>query len=271
MAPSQHVHDRKKRSSRPLRVALLAALFALGQAQAITVVESGPNLVQSILNQINTYIQRGQDRVAHGLETAHRVEELAHMSQQLAGLQSYMDRVMPMGLTQVSLQERALDYGVETKCPGDGGLSDFSVNALWRKFTPKLEEEISEQQRQVCQLIQMAQNAKYNEIVRVMRNVEARSAEAQGLSVGRQGVGTSEGRLATNSNDVSRFLANTTVDIQYSETAIRAYDNLIASLNADQELLAKQGLNGKKPSVVGTVSQGVMLKSALETLKARDR
>lgn len=271
MASHQDQDARTKGSLRHLRVALLAASLALGQAHAMTVVESGPNLVQSILNQINTYIQRGQDRIAHGLESTHRVEELAHMSQQLAGLQSYMDRVMPMGLTQVSLQERALSYGVETKCPGEGGVSDFSLGTLWQKFKPKLEEEISKQQRQVCQLIQMAQNAKYNEIVRVMKNLEARSAEAQGLSIGRQGVGTSEGQLATNSNDVSRFLANTTVDIQYSETAIRAYDNLISSLNADQELLARQGLNGKRPSVIGTVSQGVMLKSALETLKARDR
>ena len=271
MASKRDVQDCKKPSPRTLRLAVLAASLVIGQAQAMTVVESGPNLVQSILNQINTYVQRGQDRVAHGLESAHRVEELAHMAQQLAGLQSYMDRVMPMGLTQVSMQERGLDYGVETKCPGDGGLSDFSVNTLWRKFTPKLEEEISEQQRQVCQLIQMAQNAKYNEIVRVMKNLEARSAEAHGLSISRQGVGSSEGKLATNSNDVSRFLANTTVDIQYSQTAIPAYENLIASLNADQELLARQGLNGKRSSVVGSVSQGVMLKSALETLKARER
>ena len=272
METTQDLRDRKSTTPRWLRAAAgLGLAVTLGHAHAITVVESGPNLVQSILNQLNTYIQRSQDRAAHGLESSHRLEELAHMSQQLAGLQSYMDRIMPMGLTQVSLQERSLNYGVDTKCPGEGGLSDFSIGTLWRKFTPKLEEEISEQQRQVCQLIQMAQNAKYNEIVRVMKNLETRSAEAQGLSIGRQGVGTSEGMLATNSNDVSWFLANTTVDIQYSETAIRAYDNLIASLNADQELLARQGLNGKKPSVLGTVSQGVMLKSALETLKSRER
>lgn len=272
MASKQGVSFGIASSSQSLGIAAAAvALFALGQARAVTVVESGPNLVQSILNQINTYVQRGQDRVAHGLESTHRSEELAHMSQQLAGLRSYMDRVMPMGLTQVSMQERSLDYGVEAKCPGVGGLTDFSINALWRKFTPRLEAEIVEQQRTVCQLIQMAQNAKYNEIVRVMNNLETRSAEVRGLSTGRQGVGTSEGKLEANSNDVSRFLANMTVDIQYSETAIRAYDNLIDSLSADQELLARQALNGKKPTVLGTVSQGVTLKVALETLKSRDR
>ena len=60
------------------------------------------------------------------------------------------------------------------------------------------------------------------------------------------------------------------MDMQYSQSAMVAYDGLVASLRDDQQRLAKVALSGK-PTTLGAITQGAALKSALQTLKQQDR
>src|SRR3546814_8689122 len=60
-------------------------------------------------------------------------------------------------------------------------------------------------------------------------------------------------------NDISRFAARGSMDMDYFRTAMITYDGFIASLRSDQQDLALAAMRGKR-TAWGSVAQGVMLK-----------
>ena len=84
-------------------------------------------------------------------------------------------------------------------------------------------------------------------------------------------VGDSQGNLEANDNDVARLSAGMQMELDYWEATLAGYDSYISLLRSDQQRLALLALNGNQSDVWGTVTQGAVLKGALEAAESRDR
>jgi hypothetical protein len=97
----------------------------------------------------------------------------------------------------------------------------------------------------------------------MLRTLMQRNQQFQSIEAQRDLVGDSQGALAANDNEAQRFLIRTSMELDYWQARMRAYNDYIESLKWDQTRLAKRALAGKKTSVVGEVVQAAALKAAL--------
>lgn len=249
----------------PLKKALLAMVlscFVVGNTHAIVFHDAMHNIqtmIGHLMNRIEAVKAAGQDATQY-------VKQLQHYQQQLADL-SMMFRMHSVGMN-MEFKERAIDYGMVKECPGTSGLP--SVQDLWNIVAVNDENDIPAQQLMRCQKIVMLKNQKYNEMVGLLKNVEARASNLDEINRDRAAIKTSEGKLSSSSNQIQLFVAHNQVDMQYSKTVLESYDAYIQALQEDQQRLAIMAMQGKK-SVWGTVAQGVTLKAALRAAKPRDR
>lgn len=258
----------EKIKSLSLAGAMLVAALAAGDMHAQQAVVDLPHTIQSyighLLGRVEAYAQRYQDQLQY-------VKELEHFRQQLVSASQLIDSSMPMALT-LNVKERDVDFNMDKECKDpDGGASTMpSPSQLWRRVAPDLNGDVKAQQHKLCQQIVIAQNERFNEQVRMVKNIQKRDAELKDIARRGQSVGSAQGKQDTNLAELSQFRARTAMDLQYSQSSLVAYDGLIASMNADQQLLAKQALNGNG-STVGSVVQGAVLKGALQALRQRNR
>lgn len=247
----------------------IALMTGAGNVCALTPVqETGNALIQHIMNQINTYKAKAESAKEYSEQAMRWRNTIAHYQQQLATVRSFKNEAMAMGITE-KIEERPSIYGMEESCPD--AASTFSLSSLFSSFSLDMKGNIVVQQQDICQRIVLAQNAKYNEMVRMLKNIKKRSAELDRVSNSRDSVGTSQGKLESNSNDLDAILARLAVDMQYAETSIVGYEGYIFSLKEDQQRLATRAMRGGDKSWRGTVVQGAILKGALESLRERDR
>lgn len=243
---------------------LLCGAFSVDQANAQWIVNDPPHTVKTVLGWIESHKQDLK-------EIQQWRNQINHYTQQLTTLAKFMDQPM---LMSDDFKERPADYNMAAECPGSSG--GLSISSLWSSFTLDPQGDIRAQQLELCQRIVLAKNARYNEQVRMLKRIRDNSAQLQQLASARSSVGQSQGALAANDNDVSRLMARAENDMQYTQTALMAYDGYIVSLKENQTLLANQALSGKTETgpfsqLMGTIVQGAALKGALEVARQRDR
>ncbi len=246
----------------PLAALILAGVLAAGPARAQSLVNDPPHTIKTVLGWINTHkqdlkqIQQWRD-------------QLNHYQQQLVSASKLLDRSMTMTM---DFDERALDYGMADQCraPGGGG-SVLSLAALWARVAPDMNGDIKAQQYEICQRIVMTANARFNEQVRMINNIQERDRELKAIAARGQSIGSSQGKLESVKAELSQFGARATMDMQYSESVLVAYDGLLVSLGQDQQHLAQRALRGTGQDVIGAVVQGASLKGALKLARRRDR
>ena len=249
--------------------ALLIAGGASAQAVVADPIHTFQTLVGHMMGRLEAYSQRFQDASQYAKEIQHFQNQIEHYRQQLVTASSLAGQ---QGLQMtMDFEERPLEYGISETCPSPDGASGVPRLAqLFTRTAPDLQGNITMQQHETCQKIVLAQNARFNEQVRMLKNINKRDGELRRIEQHRARVGTSQGELSAVDYDMSQFLARATMDMQYSQSAMVAYEGLIASLNDDQQRLARVALAGK-PTTLGTITQGAALKSALRTLKQQDR
>src|SRR3546814_20979489 len=76
------------------------------------------------------------------------------------------------------------------------------------------------------------------------------------------------GDMTGSNNDISRFAARGSMDMDYFRTAMITYDGFIASLRSDQQDLALAAMRGKR-TPWGSVAQGGPFKAALGSEESR--
>lgn len=245
-----------RRSGRWVALLLVAAMFPGAAGAQWAVID-----IKAI---IESYMARMEDLKENALEAKRWMETYNHYKQQLisGGILSQMAMEMNSGF-----EERELSYGMSEDCPGSGsGLVD-----LWRSLSPlNMQGDIAAQQLEVCQQIVLAQNMRFNEMVKMLNTIRQRDAELQQIARERGQVGSSPGRLAANDNQLEAFRARAQMDIDYWKTAVATYDGFIEARRDDQRRLAKRALQGGR-SLGGTLVQGAVLKDALEDRRGRDR
>lgn len=222
--------------------------------------------VVDFINWIQNYLQQYQATAEYSEEAKRWYDSYKHMQQQLIKLQGFTASMGPMADQLAYRQE---DYGMVESCRGsEGGLS---LAALKQVTGIDPEGDIQQQQRQLCERIVLAENAKYNQTVDMLKRLRTRAEELKQIEQRRGAVGDSQGDLEANDNDVARLSAGMQMELDYWEATLAGYDSYIGLLRSDQQRLALLALNGKRDNAWGTVTQGVVLKEALESAEGRDR
>ncbi|MCL1635121.1 DUF4141 domain-containing protein [Luteimonas sp. SX5] len=207
-------------------------------------------------------------------------EQTKRWQTQLADAKSVF-KSQDMDMT-MDFSERPRDYGMAESCPEkkfdkdrpitsavDTGLSAISS---WQPLKLDNSANLKKDMLDLCKQIVVAKNMKYNETVRLLKLVKQRESEMKKLDEYRQRVGTSQGMLATSSNQLSALSTRMQMDVQYSEAVINTYDALIASRKLDQEKITQRILKGSDKGLVSVVLQGAALKGTFAGLRAiKDR
>lgn len=221
--------------------------------------------VIDFINWIQNYLQQYQAISEYSEEAKRWYDSYQHMQQQLIKLKGFTASMGPMA---DQFSRRAEDYGMTESCRGSSG--GLSLSALKQGLGIDPDGDIQQQQLQICERIILAENAKYNETVDMLKRLRKRAEELQEIEQGRASVGDSQGNLQANDNDVARFSAGMQMDLEYWEAMLAGYDSYIGLLRMDQQRLAIRAMAGpSKPW--GTVVQGAALKGALEAAGTRDR
>lgn len=227
--------------------------LSAGQANAQLIVND-PVVLGAHVQQI------AKDAVEFGNQAKRWTDTANHYKQQLIKLQR-----LNLGTSQMTdaFPPRAQDYGMEDMCPGPGGGIKDQLTGVLKQAMPKMEGNIVDEQQAICQRMVYAENAKYNESVKMLRTLMQRNQQFQTIEGQRDGVGNNQGALAANDNEAQRFLIRTSMDLDYWQARMKAYNDYIESLKWDQSRLAKRALAGKKGNVLGQVVQAAALKAAL--------
>jgi hypothetical protein len=256
--------DRKSRSNRkaPLIASLaLACSLAAGTAGAGIPVTDVGNMPNHILNQIGTWLQKGQDIAEYGEQATRWTKEFNHYQQQLTQLSNFFQ---VRALTANTIKKKQADEGIAERCNGSSGniFSDlFSAAGI------SLGGDIAAQQKRVCAQIVTLENAKFNEQVQLLDDlVNKTQADIKTLQ-SNMGANKDQGALAANEAQAQKMIAQIQLESQNAETRIKVYDGMISSLKEDQKSLASAALNGKS-SILGSLVDTAMLAGALTAAKS---
>lgn len=191
---------------------------------------------------------------------------LDHYTAQVAFWQEQLVKLQSMNFQLFALQNQFKripdDYGMTDECPGvSGGLSGDITTAL-QSFLPNMGGDVVKQQKQLCQLIVMSKNAKYNMTVDYLQFIAAASKDLAGIQEDRLSkVAQSPGNLASVAEAAGRYGQNLDTARQNWESSMAQQDTQIKMLQQMQSILARRAMNGQ-PSPLGTLVNVAAMKAA---------
>src|SRR3546814_13336456 len=99
------------------------------------------------------------------------------------------------------------------------------------------------------------ESERYNEQVKMLKRVRRSSDELARLDQVRGSYGNDAtlGDMTGSNNDISRFAARGSMDLDSFRTAMITYDGLIASLRSDQQDLELAAISGNRTITKGDV------------------
>jgi hypothetical protein len=265
MSPTKFV--RKSLARRLTQILLSAALTAAvggytEQAHAQWLVED----VTAVTNAASEYgLQAGRwaDTVKQYSDT------IAHYQSEVAYWQSVYSKLSTFNLQLFAATNQFKripdDYGVADDCPGvTGGLAGDITSAL-SSFLPNMGGDVIKQQTQLCQMIAMTKNRKYNTSVDYLLYVASQSQDLLDIQKQRiTEVGSSPGNLASNEAEVTRYGTNLATAREHWESDMKQSDLQIEMLMKMQSTLSRRAMNGQ-PSALGTLVNVAALKAAFTT------
>lgn len=248
-----------RKSYRAAAVSLAAVLLVAqpaARAQS-AVAEVGPSLTQHILNQINTYTQQYQDSTEYAEQAQRWYQTYRHYQQQMVKVQGMF---MTLGVSpDKELQAVPEKQGVAERC----GSVSLSVKALLQQFSLNPGGNITQQQRDLCARIQIANNRKYNAAVRFVNEISPALDKHLAALKERRNSSNEEGNLRAVAADMAAFDAWMAAQFQNWETQSKMYDAYIGTMQDTQRMLSAIALNGRA-GPVGQVIKTTALRAALE-------
>lgn len=245
----------KRRRTFATRLLATAGAFVLAAALAPTaraqfIVSDPGNLAVAVQDIADKAFQYGEQGKRWS-------DQYKHYQQQLIKLQRLQ---MQQSAMRDDFPERDPAYGMEDLCPG---AKREGIMGVLGAFNPQLDSDLVAEQRRLCQRRVMADNAKYNESVRMLKQLIQRNREFEQVESQRGDVGNNQGNLAANDNEAQRFMVRTRMDLDYWQARMKAYDDYIVALQKDQSRLARRALEGKRDSGIGGIIQSEAIKGAL--------
>lgn len=238
------------------------AAASLAVFAAACVPTAAAQVVVSDPGNYNAQVQHiGKDAIEFGKQAQRWRETVAHFRRQLVGLRRL--NFAPAQLRD-EFAARPDDYGMDDLCPNRSGEVRERPPGVLRQAAPDLNAPIARQQQAICQRLVLAENARYNESVRMLKTLVERGRQFQDIERQRAGVRDSPGDLAANDNEVQRFLARSAIELDYWQARMRAYQDYIAALQWDQARLARRAMRGPPPTGLGgRAAQAAALSLAL--------
>lgn len=163
----------------------------------------------------------------------------------------------PAFLQADQLQPRAPDDGVEQRCPSPGMFSS----------------QIAKQQHVFCKMLVETDNGRYNVLVDLNKQVDARNQEMQAILARRitQAASSDLGGLKAFNAEMQTFQANVDNDVHNAKAALDHYESVIRAIKDQQAQLTEKALKSTPSSsgagLIGGAVQGVTLKAALQSAK----
>ncbi len=247
----------------PVRLGLAAAVLALALGAALparaqmATIEVGPTQLNSWLTQANTYMQRMQDYMEHGLQAQRWYQTYAHIQQTWVRMNGIIRNFgLPKG---APIQKVDADYLVAERC--GGGLS---VANLLRAVAPDSSRDLVGQQRTICVQLQMIENRKFNETIEFLQTTIPQMQKQVKAVEAMRATDNSNGTVYASTEAATKTLADIESEMQAWSAQMKSYDLYIAALTNTQKQLSRMALIGRKDAI-GTVVKTTALKAALET------
>ena len=223
----------------------LAGLLAAAPAGAQWAVVDVPHTVKTVLGWTAQYQQmmESYQRQVEQLRTLEKQYQQAMVSgTAYAGEPGYRER-FPV---------RALDAGVVERCG-----------------TAPARHPMGAEQYAFCRDIVRTGNRRYNALVAMLEDVEARDGELRAAYAERAGIRPEEeGRLASNTNRILSIQGRLQNEVRNAEALMSAYEAALRALHEGQVRLGREALAGADGS---SVTQGLALKAALRLARERER
>jgi hypothetical protein len=263
------------KSKMHLRKSLTASIFKVLVATGMTLAVgsySQPTQAQwftqdnsAILKAVKEYAEQAkrwaQTMQQYGATVQHYAAQVQFWQQQLIKLQSLSFESFAL---QNQFHKIPDDYGINDECPGvSGGLAGDITTAL-QAFIPNMGGDVVKQQRQLCQLIVMTKNRKYNMTVDYLLSVSTATKDLAHIGQDRQtGVGEDPGKLQAIIDDTNRYAANLDTAEKTWKTDMEQSDAQIQMLLQMQSNLSRRAMNGQ-PSPLGTLINVAAMKAAFQ-------
>lgn len=257
-----------------LALGLILGASSTNTVSARPVVEVGPNLMQSIWNQINTLKTQISSAKAQAEAYSEYMKTLDRWNDTLSNWQSKLAKfkqMTPSSLLQrdIPLQRVDVDYNVVEKC---GRASTFSLSGLAAALSSKLTgaTNIIEKRRDLCAAIQILENKKHNDTVDLLEEtLPGMQGVLQEINSIRSLLNT-EGAFNESNNNSLQSANQITLNIENFEQQSRLVDQYIGALKRQQRILTDRSLNGENSTaklVAGTLIQAGTMAAALEPEK----
>lgn len=233
---------------KPRAIGIILAVWtalATAPAEAQWAVADVPHTLKTVLGWTAQYRQMldSYERQADQLRSLDRRYEQALVTGAgYEGAPGYRER----------FQERALEVGVVERC---GPVAPAHPRGA--------------EQHGYCADIVRTENRRFNAVVAMLGDVEARDAELRAAYAERADIRPEEeGRLASNSNRILSIQAQLQNEVRNGEALLIAYDAALGALREQHVRAADDALSG---SAGPTLVQGLALKAALQVARGRER
>jgi len=245
----------------PLPMAVLAVALTLAPSQQApaqwAVVEVGLNTVNSTLTELNT--------VTTQLQAAG--EYVENKTRWLATLQEWKDRLSqfqqivasPLMPSGINLQPVELDWNVAERC---GVGSAFSISGIMSALNLDFGGDIGKQQKDICIAMQILENQRYNETVKIVRETMPDMMGILDKIKQIRQLTKKPGAMTESTDNTLQSMAQMESKFKVWENQIKTYDMQISSLQRQQQLLTQRALKGEKSPIGSLVKTGA-LKAAL--------
>lgn len=252
----------------------LAALSVVGvlmcnapaPAYTMPVVEVGPNVFQSIMNQINTYkaeitaaASKAQDAAEYIEQRTRWIRTLQQYAQALVQIQAVInDFGMPSAAPLLPVPP---NYLVRETC---GSEADFSAGGLFKTFVFNPQSDFKSQQTQICVNIRTMQNRKYNEAVNFLIDSVPKMEGALSRIFKLRILSNNQGNVQGTDSESLRMANDLAVQSQIWQARMRSYDAYIEVMEANQKIVAQNALKGDTTkNIIGDIVKTAALKGAL--------
>ncbi|WP_333680345.1 hypothetical protein [Dyella sp.] len=263
-----------------LKTSLMATVWlALGMgtntshAQGAEIVHDPISLADSMLHwakESEEWAKQEAQRIKENsewLQTAeHYREVMQHYAAQVEFWNQQLIKLKGLNFEAFTLRHQFTyiedDYGVDDACPGADRSLSGEISSALKSITPDMGGDVVKQQRDLCKLVVMTKNKKYNVTVDYLQAVADASTKFMEIEKERPKVGESSGALESVSNDVARYQADLQNARDQWDTNMKQYDVQIDLLAQVQATLSRRAIHGS-PSVLGTLINAAALKAAL--------
>ncbi|QGM06045.1 hypothetical protein [Stenotrophomonas maltophilia] len=248
-----------KPMAKVLGVAL--ALSATNAGAIGPVQETGPALWQHILNQINTYQARFQEKYQFVKENtqwardwAQTIKEYQETMVQIQGIVNSFGLPDSAPLTPVPP-----NYLVAETCGIGTDLKTLATRVVFN-----FKGDWKDQQQQICVNIRMMQNRKYNDAVDFMLKTMPSFFDSLDAIEKQRNVSNLLGNVNATQNDTLRTANDMAAKAKSFEAQQKAYDAYIEVMEANQKVVAQAALKGDPMKTIASdLVKTAALKAAL--------